>query len=61
MTKASTDTAAAMCMRADPPRVTRISRRLIVGIGLPEIMNTVQGSQFISLAWTDCFRYPALL
>ncbi len=44
MTEASTDTAAAIRMRADPPRVTRISRRLIVGIGLPEIMNTVQGS-----------------
>lgn len=34
MSETSTDTAAAMRLRADPPRVTRISRRVIVGLGV---------------------------
>jgi type IV secretion system protein VirB10 len=34
MSETSTDTAAAMRLRADPPRVTRISRKVIVGIGV---------------------------
>ncbi|SHM38531.1 type IV secretion system protein VirB10 [Roseovarius litoreus] len=34
MSKTSTDTAAAMRLRADPPRVTRISRKVIVGLGV---------------------------
>ena len=34
MTEAPTDTAAAMRLRADPPRVTRISRKVIVGLGV---------------------------
>ncbi|MGM0741290.1 MAG: TrbI/VirB10 family protein [Pseudomonadota bacterium] len=34
MSGASTETAAAMRLRADPPRVTRISRKVIVGLGV---------------------------
>ena len=34
MSETSTDTAAAMRLRADPPRVTRISRKVIVGLGV---------------------------
>ncbi|SEK63017.1 type IV secretion system protein VirB10 [Roseivivax marinus] len=34
MTETSTDTAAAMRLRADPPRVTRISRKVIIGLGV---------------------------
>ncbi|MEM8992155.1 MAG: conjugal transfer protein TraI, partial [Pseudomonadota bacterium] len=34
MSETLTDTAAAMRLRADPPRVTRISRKVIVGIGV---------------------------
>ena len=34
MSETSTDTAAAMRLRADPPRVTRISRKVIVGVGV---------------------------
>ena len=33
-TDAPTDTAAAMRLRADPPRVTRLSRKLIAGLGV---------------------------
>ena len=33
MSETSTDTAAAMRLRADPPRVTRISRKVINGLG----------------------------
>ncbi len=32
MSETSTDTAAAMRLRADPPRVTRISRKVIIGL-----------------------------
>ncbi|MFP7571370.1 TrbI/VirB10 family protein [Marivita sp. S2033] len=34
MSEAPTDTAAAMRLHADPPRVTRISRKLIIGFGV---------------------------
>lgn len=34
MSETSSDTAAAMRLRADPPRVTRISRKVIVGLGV---------------------------
>lgn len=34
MSETLTDTAAAMRLRADPPRVTRISRKVIVGLGV---------------------------
>ncbi len=34
MSETSTDTAAAMRLRADPPRVTRISRKVIIGLGV---------------------------
>jgi len=34
MSETSTETAAAMRLRADPPRVTRISRKVIVGLGV---------------------------
>lgn len=34
MSETSIDTAAAMRLRADPPRVTRISRKVIVGLGV---------------------------
>lgn len=34
MTETTTDTAAAMRLRADPPRVTRISRKVIIGLGV---------------------------
>jgi type IV secretion system protein VirB10 len=34
MSETSTSTAAAMRLRADPPRVTRISRKVIVGLGV---------------------------
>ena len=34
MSQTSTDTAAAMRLRADPPRVTRISRKVIIGLGV---------------------------
>lgn len=34
MSATPTDTAAAMRLRADPPRVTRISRKVIVGLGV---------------------------
>ena len=34
MRETSTDTAAAMRLRADPPRVTRISRKVIIGLGV---------------------------
>lgn len=34
MSETSTNTAAAMRLRADPPRVTRISRKVIVGLGV---------------------------
>jgi type IV secretion system protein VirB10 len=34
MSEAPTDTAAAMRLRADPPRVTRISRKVIIGLGI---------------------------
>jgi Type IV secretory pathway, VirB10 components len=34
MSETSTDTAAAMRLRADPPRVTRISRKVVVGLGV---------------------------
>lgn len=34
MSDTSTDTAAAMRLRADPPRVTRISRKVIIGLGV---------------------------
>lgn len=34
MSETSTDTAAAMRLRADPPRVTRISRKVIIGLGI---------------------------
>lgn len=34
MSETLTDTAAAMRLRADPPRVTRISRKVIIGLGV---------------------------
>ncbi len=34
MTETPPDTAAAMRLRADPPRVTRISRKVIIGLGV---------------------------
>jgi len=34
MSETPTDTAAAMRLRADPPRVTRISRKVIIGLGV---------------------------
>ncbi|WP_050930840.1 TrbI/VirB10 family protein [Aestuariivita boseongensis] len=34
MSDTPTDTAAAMRLRADPPRVTRISRKVIIGLGV---------------------------
>ena len=34
MSETSADTAAAMRLRADPPRVTRISRKVIIGLGV---------------------------
>ena len=34
MSETSTDVAAAMRLRADPPRVTRISRKVVVGLGV---------------------------
>lgn len=34
MSETPTDTAAAMRLRADPPRVTRISRKVIMGLGV---------------------------
>ena len=34
MSETSSDTAAAMRLRADPPRVTRISRKVIIGLGV---------------------------
>ena len=34
MSETSTETAAAMRLRADPPRVTRISRKVIIGLGV---------------------------
>ncbi|GAA6176432.1 TrbI/VirB10 family protein [Sulfitobacter pacificus] len=34
MSEAPTDTTAAMRLRADPPRVTRISRKVIIGLGV---------------------------
>ena len=34
MSQTSTETAAAMRLRADPPRVTRISRKVIIGLGV---------------------------
>jgi len=34
MSETSSDTAAAMRLRADPPRVARISRKVIVGLGV---------------------------
>jgi type IV secretion system protein VirB10 len=34
MSQTPTETAAAMRLRADPPRVTRISRKVIIGLGV---------------------------